>query len=107
MSDPGSQFYRHIRAYLGAEAAAGFPRLGRVPHTAIIQLLDYYHDQTSLEQGALLERSRPTRQPAFCTTEPGALRSSRAIKPGSASIMRGRRASIGAATATRTSRCCA
>ena len=55
MSDSGSQLYGHIRAYLGTEAAAGFPRLKRIPHTGIVQLLDYYNDQTSIEQGALLD----------------------------------------------------
>src|SRR5262245_41146576 len=56
---PMSVSHQHIatllRPELAAEAAAGFPRLKRIPQTDIIWFLDYFSGLTGAEREALLD----------------------------------------------------
>jgi hypothetical protein len=55
MSDLRAKIEALLRAELAAAAAAGFPRLKRVPDTNIIWLLDYYDGLAAAERTALLD----------------------------------------------------
>jgi hypothetical protein len=55
MSDLRANVESLLRAELADEAAAGFPRLTRTPHTDIIWLLDYYDGLAAAERTALLD----------------------------------------------------
>lgn len=55
MSDLRSTVTAFLRADLGAEAAAAFPRLRRVPSTDVIWFLDYFAGQERAEREALLD----------------------------------------------------
>jgi hypothetical protein len=44
-----------LRTQFGEEAAAGFPRLKRVPQTKVIQFLDYFASISKADQAALLD----------------------------------------------------
>jgi hypothetical protein len=55
MSELESSITALLRADFGQEAAAGFPRLKRIPYTDIIWLLDYFAAQAVAEQEALLD----------------------------------------------------
>jgi hypothetical protein len=55
--DPGhqSKITALVREHFADEAAAGFPRLHRIPQTDIIWFLDYFAGLAAVEQGALLD----------------------------------------------------
>lgn len=55
MSDPQARVIALLRADFTAEAAAGFPRLHRIPYTALFSLLDYYESLNGAGQHALLD----------------------------------------------------
>jgi hypothetical protein len=55
MFDQQARVIALLRADFAAEAAAGFPRLKRMPHTAIFSLLDYYASLDAGEQQSLLD----------------------------------------------------
>jgi len=54
VSDLRSKVVALLRADLADEAAAGFPRLNRIPYTDIIWFLDYYAGLATTERAALL-----------------------------------------------------
>jgi hypothetical protein len=53
--DSSSNIIRLLRAELATEAAAGFPRLKRIPQTKTIQFLDYYAGLEAPSASALLD----------------------------------------------------
>ncbi len=55
VSDLSSNIIDLLRAAFAEEAAAGFPRLQRVPQTKAIQLLDYFASLGAADQAGLLD----------------------------------------------------
>jgi hypothetical protein len=55
MSDQQARVIALLRADFAEEAAAGFPRLKRIPSTLIFSLLDYYDSLNDAERQALLD----------------------------------------------------
>jgi hypothetical protein len=55
MSDQQAKIIALLRAEFAEEAAAGFPRLKRIPHTSIFSLLDYYDSLNNAQHQALLD----------------------------------------------------
>src|SRR6266851_982519 len=55
MSDQQAKVIALLRADFAEEAAAGFPRLKRIPCTTIFSLLDYYDSLNNAERQALLD----------------------------------------------------
>lgn len=54
-----------LRAEMADEAAAGFPRLMRIPQTTIIWFLDYFADQAEAEREAILDALAESAARAF------------------------------------------
>ena len=49
VSDQQARVIALLRADFAQEAAAGFPRLKRIPYTAIFSLLDYFESRNEVE----------------------------------------------------------
>jgi hypothetical protein len=55
MPDVSTDIVAFLRSDFGAEAAAGFPRLRRIPQTKVIQFIDYFDSLGPGDRSALLD----------------------------------------------------
>jgi hypothetical protein len=55
VADTRSDTEALLRAEFGEEAEAGFPRLGKAPHTRVVQFLDYFAGLSGEDQSTLLD----------------------------------------------------
>src|SRR5438874_9713132 len=68
MSDVQSNSIAVLRTELAREAAAGFPRLRRIPQTDIIWFLDYFAGLSAAEREVLLDALADSGALAFMPT---------------------------------------